>query len=341
VASIPARIESVVAEYRQRLADLEAAYTRAVGPAQAALRVRLRDEAGRFIRDMRNAGLPDRVTRQWVTRHDDYQQLLRMAEAELDRITTEAVRVIQWQIAEAASLGKPAADALTIATLGASPTEAALLSSSFGQVNTGAVLQMVGQLQQASPLANLPRLNREAVETMGRELVRGLAEGTHSSTVGRRIARASDIPRARAATIARTEMHRAYRESNRLAYEANPLVGSWVWHAGLGVRTCAACWAMHGSVHPLDEAMGSHPNCRCTQLPSVTPPAWMNAPDVTYPTGEELFAALPEGQQRAILGAERHARYAAGDLPLASMVRETTTREWGTTRTVSPLTPTG
>ena len=338
VGSLPARIQQVVTEYRRELARLEAEYTRTVGPARAMMRRRLRDEFGRFMRDLRNAGLPERVTRRWVTDHAGYQRLLRLAEAELDRVTSEAVRAMQWQIAEAAQLGKPAADALVAATLAASPAEAALLASTFGQIPIGAVEQLVGQLQSSSPLANLPRLNAEAVEAMGRELTRGLVRGDHSRVIARRIAAASDIPLARAQTIARTELHRSYRESNRAAYRANPLVGEWIWHSAGTTRTCAACWAMHGTIHSVDEAMSAHVNCRCTQLPKVTPPAWMtDAPDVQYPTGTELFAELPAADQRAILGRDKFAAFERGDIALSDVVKVNRSAEWGESRTVASL----
>jgi SPP1 gp7 family putative phage head morphogenesis protein len=337
VARLPSRIERVVADYRARLEALEAAYTQAVGPHRAALHKRLRDEAGRFIRDIRRAGLPDEVTRRWITSQPAYRELLAAAARDLDRVTTEAVRAIQWQIASAAELGKPAADALTIATLNATPTEAARLASSFGQVPTGAVQQLVGQLQAASPLAQLPGLNAEAVEAMGRHLTQGLVNGTNSRVIARRLAAASDIPIARAQTIARTETHRAFREANRAAMQANPLVDQWVWHAKLEARTCSACWAMHGERFDVTVPFSGHPNCRCVALPAVTPPAWMDAPSVEYPTGEDAFAQLSEADRRRVLGPSKAEAYERGDITLADTVRVTESEEWGVTRSTASL----
>ncbi len=337
MASFPARIESVVRDYRTELARLEAAYTRAVGPARALMAQRLRDATGKFIRETRNAGIPSNVTRRWVTNLPAYRELLVMAQREMDQVTIEAVRAIQWQIASAAELGKPAVDALTVATLNATQTEAAALASSFGQVNTSAVRELVGQLQASSPLANLPRLNAEAVEQMGRELTRGIVEGTNSRVIGRRLAAASDIPLARAQTIARTETHRAFRESSRLAMQANQLVDQWVWHASLSPRTCSACWAMHGTISDTDTVMGSHPNCRCTMLPKVTAPAWMNAPEVEYESGEAAFARLSADAQREILGPGKYEAYARGDITLADTVRIRETDAWGVTRSTASL----
>ncbi len=251
-------------------------------------------------------------------------------------MTVEAVRAIQWQVAHAAELGPQSVDALVAATLNVAPGQAATVGA-FGQVSTPAVAQLVGQLQAASPLAKLPGLNREAVQQMGRELTRGLVNGEHSRVIGRRIAAVTDIPAARAATIARTETHRAYREAGRLAMIENPLVHEWIWHASTTARTCAACWAMHGQIFPTDQPMGSHPNCRCTMLPKVTPPAWMDAPEVVYPSGEVLFDALPVADQRTILGPDKYHAFEQGRLRLGDVVKETETREWGTTRSVASL----
>ena len=337
MARLPAHIERVVRDYRSQLAALEAAYTRSVGPARAVLRERLRDATGKFIRDTRNAGLPANVTRRWVTNLPAYRELLAMAAQELDQVTIEAVRAIQWQIASAAELGKPAVDALTIATLNATPAEASLLASSFGQVNTGAVRELVGALQSSSPLANLAGLNAEAVETMGRHLTQGLVNGTNSRVIGRRMAAASEIPLARAQTIARTETHRAFRESSRAAMIANPLVQEWIWFADLGPRTCSACWSMHGQTFDTDETMGTHPNCRCTMLPKVTPPAWMDAPQVDYPTGEAAFRELTPEARLQILGPGKAAAYESGQITLADTVRVRTSDEWGVTRSTASL----
>lgn len=327
----------MVNEYRRRLVAVEAQYTRAVGPARRRALDRIRDELGRFLAEVDRVGIPDRVTRAWVTNLPAYRQLVAVAEAELDRVTGEAVRAIQWRIAEAAQLGQVGATALTAATIGAqNPVSAAL-----GQVNVGAMQQLVGALQSSSPLANLPALTQTAIEKMGQELVRGLANGTHSRVIGRRIAQAANIPAARAATIARTEIHRAYRETNRASFQASPAVNAWRWVAQLGPGSCAACWAMHGSVHGLDEQMGSHPNCRCAMVPVVDQGVLASigitdVPDIQWPTGEQEFAKLDPDVQLRILGPSKFERY-PHDLQLADVVHTRQTQEWGTTRSVASL----
>lgn len=330
-------IERVAAEYRARLAALEARYTRAVGePRRRAARA-LNDQLALFLDEITTTGLPDRVTRQWLTDLPAYQRLVAVAHAGMDDVAAEAVRAIQWRIADAAALGKPAADQLTAVSIGDDGPRLAA-QGAFGQVNTAAVTELVGQLQASSPLRALPDLGGEAIQRMQSELLRGLANGEHSRTIGRRIAQATEMPAARAATIARTEIHRAYREANRIAFDANPMVGQWRWQAGLGARTCSSCWAMHGTVHSNDEAMGTHPNCRCAMLPVVDAgklrEIGIDAPDITWPTGEDLFAKQPAKVQLAVLGPEKFREYRRGRIRLADTVAVRRTREWGTTRSV-------
>lgn len=334
-----ADIERVVREYRQRLGVLEAEVARGVAPHRRILLDRLRDELGRFLTAVDAAGIPERVTRRWVTSLPEYRALVAAAEQSLDALTAEAVRAIQWRIAEAAQLGADGASALTAASIGQPGSG---MTAALGQVNVGAVTQLVGALQASSPLANLPRLTGAAIEQMTRELVRGLTNGTHSRVIGRRIAQATNMPAARAATIARTEIHRAYRESNRLAFQANTAVNAWRWQCQVGPGTCASCFAMHGTVHGLDEPMGSHPNCRCAMVPVVDNELvrsvlGIDVPDIEWPSGEQVFAQQPEAVQRSVLGAGKFEAYRDGRIQLGDTVRTTRTREWGTTRSVASL----
>lgn len=329
-------IERAVRAYRARVAALEAAYHRAVGPKRREAAQRLQRETQRAIDELR-ADLDDttdRLTRRWVANHPAFLRLEAAARAELDAVTVEAVRAIQWSIAEAAQLGPEATDAM----VGAQLPDDVPVGGAFGQVNTAAVEQLVGALQASSPLRRLPGLADEAITGMQRELVRGLASGAHSRTIGRRIAQTTGMPAARAATIARTEIHRSYRESGRLAMQANPMVDQWRWVAALGARTCAACWAMHGTLHSVGEPMGTHPNCRCSQVP-VVGAANLRAlgidPPPPGPTGTELFAQQPQSVQLQILGPDRFREFRRGRLTLADTVQTRTSREWGTTRTVA------
>lgn len=71
--------------------------------------------------------------------------------------------------------------------------------------------------------------------------------------------------------------------------------------------------------------MGSHPACRCVQIPVLE-----NAP--LRETGEQAFARLPEAQQREVLGDAKFAAYRNGEISLRSLVGYRNDRRWGETR---------
>lgn len=315
------RIEQAAIRYRQRLADLERNYAQTTGPQRRAAIDRIRRLSLDLVEELRAAGLPPEVSERWVTSSRSWQRLALAAREELDDLSVEAARAIQWQVAAAAEAGADAAIGLF---------DMVDDSANFGLVPSAAVEAAVGVFQPGTVFSELPGLNQETVRQIGREVTRGLASGLHSRVIARNIANTTSVPSARAATIARTETFRAYREANREIYKQHRLVKEWRWVCSLGERTCSACWSMHGSLHPVEEPMGTHPNCRCTMIPTI--PNSFNGP-----TGEELFNDLDPDQQRTILGQSKYDAFKRGDIKLADTVRVMKTKEWGTTRSVSSL----
>lgn len=99
----------------------------------------------------------------------------------------------------------------------------------------------------------------------------GLLNGENPRVVAQTLRNQLQMPLYRAERIARTEILTAYRESNRAMMQNNPsFVKKWVWYANTN-SCCAACLAMHGTEHSVNESMGTHPNCRCVQVPKVEP----------------------------------------------------------------------
>ena len=137
----------------------------------------------------------------------------------------------------------------------------------------------------------------------------------------------------RALTISRTEVMRAHREGALATYRANSAyIDGWIWVAGLGIRTCASCWAQHGSEHPLDEPMASHPRCRCVAVPKTR--SWsslgitgMDEPEVT--PGPVLFGRLSEERQLEVLGPSKLEAYRRGDVALEDFVARRDDPRWG------------
>lgn len=110
----------------------------------------------------------------------------------------------------------------------------------------------------------------EATERMKRELVRGVVVGDNPRTAAARMVKNLEGEfnggLTRALNIARTETLDAHREAARVGQEAHEdVLDGWVWHAELNSsrgRTCPACFALHGTEHPLTEpGPNGHQQC--------------------------------------------------------------------------------
>lgn len=246
--------------------------------------------------------------------------------AELDAAYADAAAKAAPIIAEATTAA---------ATLGAASTSAigGVYGAAWVDVNANAVAALAAVSQPGRPVyALLAQLGRDAAEAAVRELAAGAALGYNPRKTARLMVKAADgLASARARTIARTETLRAFRSAHLAAYRQNAdVVGGWMWRAKLDTRTCPACWALHGSIHPVDEDFAAHPNCRCRPIPVPDlPDAALDAYTRSVGTGPDRFAALSAGEQRAILGPARYDLYAAGRLRLEDVVGYATHPVWG------------
>ena len=76
-----------------------------------------------------------------------------------------------------------------------------------------------------------------------------------------------ELTKARAQTVARTEMAAAMVEGTKLRYEAEG-IEQVQWQAVGSSRTCGYCAPRHGKVYKLGDVVApAHPNCRCTVTP--------------------------------------------------------------------------
>lgn len=226
---------------------------------------------------------------------------------------------------------------------------AQIVADTWNRINHRALAEIVAITSPASPVMELfENLGTHAADTIASGLRAGVAQGWNPNKTARHIRDALGGDLGRALTVARTETMRAYREATRQSYLANSdIVTGWIWSAHPSTRTCAACWAMDGSHHKLDEELGSHPRCRCTMVPDLAPwgdihPALEGMTELDHPTGAQRFAELSEAEQRTILGPTRYEAYKDGrltldDHPDTGVVQRRDDPVWGTTRTVRPI----
>ncbi|MFF0822394.1 hypothetical protein ACFYUR_18690 [Micromonospora haikouensis] len=220
---------------------------------------------------------------------------------------------------------------------------ARILPSALDVIRTRVTQQITAQTRP---------LSADASAAMRRELVRGVRLGANPRDTARRMVASVNGAFSgganRAVTIARTETLDAYRVAARYAHEANAdVLDGWVWLAtvtGKGAaRTCPSCWALHGTVHPLDSAGPlDHQQGRCARAPKAKP--WralgidLNEPADSIPDRQTAFDALTDDQQRQVMGPARLALLRAGRIDWAALAVRRDNPAWRPSYTPRPLT---
>ena len=194
-------------------------------------------------------------------------------------------------------------------------------------------------------IATAKALTDGAARVAGSPLVTAVALGRNPRETARDLRAVTGQTLARALRISRTETIGAYRRAAIERYRAHSdVLEGWVWVASLSPRTCAACLAMHGTVHSLDEPFASHPVCRCSPAPLTR--TWDQL--LGRPTGlreTRLVARSAVGwldsQSRstrlAILGPGKLRELDAGRIRLADLAQPTLHPVWGPGIRETPL----
>lgn len=256
----------------------------------------------------------------WLYRQERYARLMNEIERQIKRFAATAEQsILREQRAAVRVALKNSAD-LVRAT-------APEIGASFISLNVSAVENIVGFLSNGAPLTRLlDELPGDAGRRTAEALTEAVTLGYNPRKTAAKIRHTLGMTLTRALTIARTETLRSYREATHANYRANEdVVGGWYWAATLGPRTCAACIAMHGTFHSLDERLAAHVNCRCTQIPAIK-----GRPSPIAQDGEQWFAAQPDAVKARILGTQVGFKaYQAGDLALTDLVGLQSSAVWG------------
>jgi len=243
-----------------------------------------------------------------VRRMARYQALLAQIEAEMGRYGAWADTEIGIQSRLAIADGLTHAQQLTLAGVPAALRPA--IMAAWNQLPTEAVETLMGFLAPGAPLheALVKQLGPALAKSVGDKLLEGISLGFNPRKVAAIIRRELGQGLTWALRTARTAQLWAYREATRASYVANQdIVGSWIWHAELGPRTCMACIAQHGTEHPNTETLNDHYAGRCAMIPKTKTWAELGFPGIpdTNPqvqSGRDWFDGLPEAQQQAMFG---------------------------------------
>lgn len=343
-------LEQEIARQRQALISIERNGASAITATYKRVEERLAANLALLISDIeaaRASGVIE-VRPGWLVAQHRYQHLLaELQEETLAFIHRAIATVVDVQGAAVERAPRDAED-LVVKGLGPGPEAAiAQVRGRFRQLPAKQLERLVGFAGDGKPLGELlAELGPESSKAAKDSLAYGVASGQSPRVIASDVATKTGIAKSRALTIARTEMLRPYREVAHERFRATQTVETWTWLATLDERTCPACAAMNGTIHPLDEELHSHPNCRCAAAPNTVSWAalgFTGIPDTRPPqlTPTERFAALPEASRLAILGRRRLDAYNAGEITLAEMVRKTESPRWGEGRRAATLTELG
>ncbi len=211
------------------------------------------------------------------------------------------------------------------------------LRTTFAKLPKRAFEDLIGYTGAGSPLqllfASLPARIGPLLE---QALLEGLLLGQNPRDIARAVRAVAGGNLARLLTIARTEINRAQREAAHRNYQANTdIIGGWIWMSAHSPRTCAACWALHGTVHPVTERMADHPNGRCAPAPLTK--TWrelgidLDEEFTPIENGVARFALLKPEQQIKILGPAAYRAYKAGKVRLEDFIGIRYSSQWGAT----------
>lgn len=324
---MPSELENAMARFRRQLLQQER--------AAASAMVRVYGESWRALRpaiEREIAGTVPKVG----TRADFYtgtfaSDISAQIEAELRRFApyaTQSVIATQQAAIDAALRNGP----IAIEAAGGP-------AIAFNKLNPLAVEMLVGYASDGSPLQALfDAIGPDVAPHMTAVLAQGIALGQSPRVTAQQVRAAFGVGLNRALNISRTETLRAYRESTAQVYLANAdILDGWIWVCACTRRSCASCWAMHGSLHPLDARLDDHPQGRCTAAPKVR-----DRPNRIGATGAERFDALSADDQRAILGPGMYEAWKDGRVSLSptganSIVGRHDDPRWGTMRHARPL----
>ena len=271
---------------------------------------------------------------QWLYRYERLATLRAQAEGQIREFAAFSGTSIRAQQLYAVEQAQQHAEQLIRVALGDLPEG---ISIQLNRLPVDAVNNLVGLLGNGSPLRDLlNELPGLAGQSVADGLVTGLALGWNPRRIASTIREALGNNLVRALRIARTETMRAYRESTLRNYQENAhVLRGWIWMSARNERTCAMCWAMHGTTHGLDEHLDDHPNGRCTMLPWTKSRAELSIGGEDRPTverGISLFVKLDPEKQRSILGPAKYAAWRDGRFELKSIVGRRRSERWGSMR---------
>lgn len=315
------RLETAITTHRARVRSIDRATLASIYAAYQDVMERLEPLIELVEQEAEDAGA---LTAARLFQLERWQELQRQVEEEMIRLATATEGATTAAQRQAVVEAVRASFDLSVSSAAATRAQASI-AAGWTQLPTWAMEDLIGATAGGPLRELLDSFGETAARVLTEEVVSGLALGRSPRTVADAIHRATDIGRNRALTIARTEMIRSMRSASIRNYQANrDVLSGWAWTAAHQARTCAACLAMDGTIHPLEEPFHSHPNCRCAPRPYLR-----GVPMREVPTGDQWLSQQPAEVQDQVLGKSGGAAYRSGEVALMDFVRVDESRDWG------------
>lgn len=158
---------------------------------------------------------------------------------------------------------------------------------------------LIGFTSNGSPLRRMfDSLGPEISALIRDGLIQGVTLGWNPERIAGQLRAYFARGLTQALTVCRTEVMRAYREGTQASYQENDdILTGWVWNAACTPRTCAMCWAMHGTQHPFTERLDDHPNGRCFPAGTLVSGPTPVAATMRYYVGELVTIRTASGTE--------------------------------------------
>lgn len=345
-------LEQAVKQFRDALRQKEdRAVLQMRGAAMIAEKRIQGDLDALLLRVEQAAANGETVDAAWLDQEASLRALLLAIEATYTSLGSDAAPKLADQQRAAVTDAARASETLATAAVGPAPGS---LSLQWNALPTGAIEALVGFASDGSPLSDLiAAIGPDTAQAIRAALIQGTAAGDNPRQVARAMRQGAqaqiDLSRARAETIARTEMLRAAREASRQSYEANSDVVTGYTRVCAGdSRVCAACFALHGTKYEGSAILPSHPSCRCCMV-AITK-SWAeitgdeSIPDTrpVIETADALFARLSDTDKETVLGRGGYAAWNNGNgTPLSAFGVVLQDARWGPTVRVATLSELG
>jgi hypothetical protein len=289
-----------------------------------------------------------RVNPDWLRRQRAYRDLQSQVLREAERYSSTVSQRLRTDVSAAALSG--ADDAHTLLQL--SFDSRIRQQVTFNRLNPATLRQISGRIAPGTPLNRLlARIGQDTVTKTADVLTDGIIRGRNVRVIGRELARAAELPRNRAMTIARTEIFGAYRDAHHEHFKANDDVcEGWIWYAQVE-SACGGCLGKHGDViDDLDDFMPSHPNCQCEPMPKVKSfedmgfdPALDDMmtdqmrPDLLKAQANQQISGASQEQLRERFGKGKGDLLHSGAIDISDMPKRVPNQTWGDAIIEKPL----